>query len=130
MNFSRAAKRAFLLLLIFSSYAAAVSSDEFPGYDIKAIVDAGNKELTAVQTVTYTNLTASPLNEIYFYIYPNREYSDEEKEFMLRYSAYFKVNPFPEGFEKGRFDIRSVKSFGRDFSFRIEGEDKTLLKVA
>ncbi len=129
MNFSRAAKTVSLLLLILNGYSAAVFSDEFPGYDIKAAVDAGKKELTAVQTVNYTNLTALPLNEVYFYIYPNREYSVEEKEFMLRYSAYFKVNPFPEGFENGGIDIRAVKSFGKDFSFQVEGKDRTLLKV-
>lgn len=130
MNLLRAARTFIFPLLIVSSYSAAAWADEFPGYAIQAAVDPVKKEIAAVQTVTYTNLTPSPLNEIYFYIYPNREYSAEEKEFMLLYSAYFKVNPYPDGFEDGLMDIRSVKSHGKDFSYQIEGEDKTLLKVA
>lgn len=112
-----------------SLLSAAASAAQPPRYDIKASIDADQKIITALQTVTLTNNSSGPLEELYFHIYPNRGYTAQEKVFLLRYASYFKVNPFPEGFQEADFKIESVKQNEDSLKFFIEGEDKTFLKI-
>jgi hypothetical protein len=106
-------------------------ADSTPHYDIQAAIDVEQKVLSASQTVRYTNTTQKDLNEIYFHIYPNREYSLKEKDILQRYAGFFKVNPFPEGFQTAQFKLLSVKDdAGTDLNSEIQGDDKTLLRVA
>src|SRR3989338_3552711 len=111
-------------LMINPTYA-----DEHPRYNITATVDAARKTLTAVEEVTFTNNSDQELSELYFHIYPNRKYSAVEKNFMLRYASYFKVNPFPGGYRDNHFQIQAVTQDNQSLSFAVEGEDQTILKV-
>lgn len=102
---------------------------EHPRYTIKAVVDVPQKKIIAEQTVTFTNNSSQDIHELYFHIYANRHYTQKEKNFMLQYGGYFKINPFPEGFQPGRVRIRSVTHQGQTLDFHVEGEDQTLLKI-
>ena len=117
---------AFLLNFCFSSELWAGS---YPQYNITATLDLPQKKIIAEQTVTYTNQSDASLPELFFHIYPHREYSQKERNFMLRYSAYFKVNPYPDGFETGDLNVTAIRQGDNPLAFTIEGEDKTLLKV-
>jgi hypothetical protein len=111
-------------LQIFAQDAASVS------YEISAVVDDDSKTISAKQNVTFRNTASQPTDEMYFHIYPNRSYTASEKAFMMRYAGYFKVDPFPEGFPKGAFEVLQIKSDGKPVAFAVEGEDKTILKVS
>jgi len=115
-----------LLFLIQVNLAFAY---EHPRYNIKATIDTVKKTVAATQEVQFTNNGEQPVSEIYFHIYPNRHYTKEEKNFMLRYAGYFKINPFPDGFQSGRMNIQEVREDGHPLEFAIEGDDKTILKV-
>ncbi len=93
-------------------------------------VDTDKKFLTANQTTMFTNPTAQPLKEIYFHIYPNRRYTAKEIGFLCRFGGYFKVNFFPEGYQRTRMQIGSVRTGEQNLSYQIEGDDETLLKIA
>ncbi len=119
----------FLLLVNFYRVVPAIAADVFSHYRINATLDTSGKMLTGYQKVTLVNTSGNAISEVYFYIYPNREYSPQEKRFMLRYGGYFKVNPFPAGYQKPDYEIANVKAGGQAAAFSIEGEDKTLLKI-
>jgi hypothetical protein len=102
---------------------------EYPRYEISVKVDVEHKEIRARQVVTFTNNTSKDLQELYFHIYPNRRYTAKEKDFMLRYGGYFKVNPFPEGFKQTHLRVGSVIAEGQALQFAVEGKDETLLKI-
>ncbi len=110
-------------------YAGNVFAFEHPRYEITAAVDSAEKTIAAKEKVTFVNNADNPTQELYFHIYPNRKYTDEEMAFMARYAGYFKVNPFPEGFKQGKLEIQNVSLGGKNLDFRIEGADQTLLKV-
>ena len=116
-------------LSFFKAEARASEQGFFPRYTIDATVDVEHKTISAQEDVTFTNPTQKPLKEIFFHIYANRRYTAEEKKFIFRYGSYFKVNPFPEGFQSGKLDIRSVQTGQQILSFSIEGEDQTLLRI-
>ena len=48
---------------------------------------------------------------------------------MLSYAAYFKVDPFPEGFPADLMKIERATAQNKEVPFEIEGEDLTLLKI-
>jgi hypothetical protein len=102
---------------------------EHPRYTIDAQVQVAEKRIVAHQTVTLTNQASRALEDIYFHIYPNRRYTKQEQDFLWRYSAYFKVNPFPDGFPQTKMAIESISLDGIPLSFSIEGKDQTLLRV-
>ena len=115
----------FFLLNYVQAFAA-----EVPHYTIQATIDAEHKNIAASETVQFTNPTAKPLKELFFHIYPNRRFTDEEKNFILRYGSYFKVNPYPQGFQSANFSIHSLVSGAEPLTFSLEGEDLTLLKIS
>ncbi|OGX40159.1 MAG: hypothetical protein A2984_02755 [Omnitrophica WOR_2 bacterium RIFCSPLOWO2_01_FULL_41_12] len=114
-----------LIFICHSVYAA-----EPPRYDIEAKIDTAHKKIVARQTVIFTNNSDQELNEVYFHIYPHRKYSESEKRFLLRYAAYFNINPYPEGFQSGDLKIKSASSLDKSLQFSIEGKDATILKIA
>lgn len=125
-------KRGFCLVFCLAglmAHAYAVQAAYSPEYRITAEVDAAAKTITAEQSVTFTHENDGELRELYFYIYPNREYTPQEKDFMMRFAGYFKVNPYPDGFDSGDMDVSSVKAGNKDCHFSVEGKDKTWLKV-
>jgi len=105
------------------------SAAQNPQYDIQATVDVAKKVISAHQKVTFTNNTSQPTDVLYFHVYPNRLYTSEEKAFFMRYAGYFKVDPFPEGFPKDAFKLKSARQGDALLSSAIEGTDKTILKI-
>ncbi|MDD4909150.1 MAG: M1 family aminopeptidase [Candidatus Omnitrophica bacterium] len=113
----------FTLILCGSAFAAV------PEYEIDAVFDSAGHKITAREAVTFTNNTAEPLNEIFFHIYPHRAYTRKEVAFLYRYAGYFKINPYPGGFDKGGMQIQSISAEGKTAEYKIEGEDATILNV-
>ena len=118
----------FLLLSSFVVIHNAFCSEP-PRYELKSTVDIDNKKIIATQKTVFTNNSQKPIEELFFHIYPHRKYTNKEKDFMGRYAGYFKINPFPEGFQSGNLEIKSVMHNGKELSFQITGEDQTLLKI-
>jgi hypothetical protein len=104
-------------------------AQEPPRYEIDATLDTTNHKIAAKEKVAFTNNSEEDLNTIYFHIYPHRKYNKKEIKFLYRYAGYFKVNPFPEGFQGGDLLIESVSSGGRAVNFIEEGQDQTILRV-
>ena len=100
-----------------------------PKYEIEARIDILKHTVSAKQKVTFTNNSDKPADALYFHIYPRRKYTQKEKDFILRYAAYFKVNPFPEGFQSGDLILKAVSGKGKGLTHSIEGEDQTILRV-
>ncbi|HOW35440.1 MAG TPA: M1 family aminopeptidase [Candidatus Omnitrophota bacterium] len=125
----------FFILNIFlcASLCCAKAENAFcfepPRYEIQATIDSTQKTIQATETVTFTNNSKAPTDEIIFHIYPNRKFTDREKAFMARFSGYFKVNFFPEGFQSGSMRIDSVSRVGGKVTFAVEGDDQTLLRI-
>jgi len=116
----------FVVILIFY---CSLCFAEAPRYKMDVILDATNHTIRADQTVVFTNNTQDILNEVFFHIYPHRNYTPEEIGFIYRYAGYFKINPYPEGFEKGDMKIESVAIGKQPLDYSIEGEDETILRV-
>jgi hypothetical protein len=121
--------RQFFLLSILC-FLSSVSFAEPPRYEIDATIDTAKHRIAARQKVIFTNNSTRQLDEIYFHIYPHRKYTQREIKFMYRYAGYFKINPFPEGFQGGDLKINAVSCDGRPLTYVIEGSDQTILKVA
>lgn len=102
---------------------------EPPRYEIDATIDTAHRTITAKERVSFTNTSDKAINELYFHIYPHRRYTQKEIGFIYRYAGYFKVNPFPEGFQAGDLRIESVASSGQALTYIIEGNDQTILKI-
>src|SRR3989338_9929685 len=119
----------FLVTVVSGLWTIDCSALEPPRYEIDARIDIQTHTIAAKQKVTFTNATDKPTDSLYFHIYPHRRYTKKEKNFILRYAAYFKVNPFPEGFQSGDFIVNAISSQGKNLTFAIEGEDDTILKV-
>ncbi len=122
-------KSAYLFLCILFCSVLPAFAAERPQYSISANIDPVKKNITATQEVTFTNNTQTETSEINFHVYTHREYTDKEKEKLLRYAGFFKVNPFPEGFQASEFTLNSVKQGDEVLTSSFEGEDKTILKV-
>lgn len=100
-------------------------------YDITAQFEPQEKTIKATEVVTFKNNIGEPLREIYFRVYPNHKYSADEKKRLYFYASYFKINPYPEGFDRGAFQVSSIKVKGREepLAFAFEGEDQTIMKI-
>jgi hypothetical protein len=110
------------------SYAQSAPASR-PVYEIEARLDTRTHTITAAQTVTVVNSSPRAVEEINFNIFPHRRYTPQEIKFMYSYGGYFKVNPFPEGFQSGDLRILSVNERGSARSFTCEQGDCTLLTV-
>lgn len=117
------------MVFIAGTKVSAVSAQDHPRYSIQADIDVKHKKLTAAQEVTFTNTSDQVLSELYFHIYPNRKYTAKEKNILLRYAGYFRVNPFPSRYQENHFKIHSVTQNDEVLTFKVEGKDETLLKV-
>ena len=94
-------------------------------YVIKAEFDAREKLLVANEKVTYTNLSDTNFQAIYFHLYPNTFKTEgtvpfDQGEMKLAY---------PKGFEPGYIQISSVESSGEALNYVILGVGETILKV-
>jgi len=118
----------FIMGIVFCTITYAWG--ELPRYEIKASFDPRQHTLEATQAVTFTNNSSKPVTNIYFHIYPHRTYSRDEISMLNRYAGYFKVTPYPEGFQPGGMDIKDVHSGSRRLSYIIEGADATILNVS
>ncbi len=102
---------------------------EYPRYEITASLDIAKHRISARQKVTYVNNSGQELNELFFHVYPHRTYTPEDVRFLYRYAGYFKINPFPEGFQSGDLRMNAVSSSGTELVFSEDGKDRTLLRV-
>ncbi len=99
-------------------------------YKIDAHFDGEEKTIEARQELSFTNDAKIALKEIYIRVYPNHYYSKKEIRNLYRYASYFKVDPFPAGFDAGSFIIESLSRHkGEVLPYVFEGEDKTVMKV-
>lgn len=98
-------------------------------YEIDCRINTDKHLLSAKESVSFINNFEKPIKEVFFHIYPQRKFTPEEKEFMLRFAGYFKVNLFPEGFQSGDLKIKAVQQESVCLKFSFEGEDQTILKV-
>jgi hypothetical protein len=98
-------------------------------YAISASFSPKEKKIEAKERLTFRNDTDRAFSEICLRVYPNHRYSKKEIRQLYNYASYFKVNPFPGGFDPGAFILRSVKSLGADLSYEYVGEDQTILKI-
>ena len=121
---------AFILGGVFVFCPVCARAQNPDHYQIYASVDDSERMLTARQRVSFTNRQDRPINEAIFHIYPNRDYTPQEKSLLLRYAGYFKVDPFPQGFQSNHFSVHNVQAAdGTELVFSIEGKDRTLLRV-
>jgi hypothetical protein len=121
-------KKLFLILVGLLLFCKPVFAEP-PRYDIDCRVDTATHQIEASQKVTFTNNSQQELNEVYFHVYPHRKYTEAEKEFMLRFAGYFKIDLYPEGFQTGDLKIKNIQADGRDLAFEYQGSDQTILKV-
>lgn len=119
----------FFLTTVYCLLSTVCYAFEPPEYEINAFIDTKNHRIKAKQKVVFTNNSDKEIGEIYFHIWPHRKYSESEKRFLLRYAAYFNINPYPQGFQSGDLKINSVSLDSRALSYQIEGKDETILKV-
>lgn len=123
--------KVFLLwIAVMCCAPSGVWAADPPNYDIEATIDVSSKLISAHQRVVFINRTSKPTEALYFHVYPNRMYTPKEKAFLLRYAGYFKVDPYPDGFPKDVFQIQNATRGNETLLFAIEGEDRTILKVA
>lgn len=106
-----------------------VGAQTVPQYTIDAAIDLADKRITAKQITRWTNNGLIEVHELVFFVYPNRRYTRQEENLLWRYAGYFKVDPFPNGFQTGRMKIFSVSNRGRELQFVIEGDDQTILRI-
>ncbi len=110
--------------------AANASAFENLRYEIDCQLSIDKHQISAKEKVIFTNNSDKELKEIFFHIYPHRKFTEAEKEFMMRFAGYFKIDPFPEGFQSGDLKVKKIyENSGSHLSFKIEGEDETILKV-
>lgn len=119
----------FCLGLISFWVNALLFAQTPPEYKIEAVLDTTNHTIKANQLITFTNDSKNPVSEVFFHIYPNRKYTEKEKAFLYRYAAYFKIKPFPDGFQSGGLKIGYIKTDAQNLNYDIEGSDQTILKV-
>lgn len=121
----------WFLVVFFLSFIPVidVGAQTVPHYTIDAAIDLAGKKITAKQITQWTNNGSVEVHEIVFFVYPNRRYTKQEKDLLWRFAGYFKVNPFPSGFQTGRMNMFSVSSSGRKLSYAIEGADQTILRI-
>ena len=115
-----------LLSLVLIKLALAF---EHPRYELDCVLDLENHTLQAKQEVTFTNNSDKNIKVLFFHLYPHRKYTKKEQEFMYRFSGYFKMNPYPEGFQSGDLKISSISKGLKKLSYEIQGDDQTILKV-
>jgi len=122
--------RLIIFSLVYLGCTEFVWGFEFPKYELDCTLDLENHTLQAKQKITFTNNSNKKINTIYFHLYPHRKYTKEEQEFMYRLAGYFKMNPYPEGFQSGDLKIDNISNKNKKrLSYKIEGEDQTILKV-
>ena len=102
---------------------------EFPKYELDCILDVENHILNTKQRVIFTNNSNKKIDAMFFHLYPHRKYTKKEREFMYRFAGYFKINPYPEGFQGGDLKIKNISKGTERLSYKIEGDDQTILKV-
>lgn len=110
-------------------FTETIFANNSPTYKLNCVLDDQNHILKASQKIIFTNNYKKDIKEIFFHIYPNRKYSEQEKKFILQYAGYFKIDPFPEGFQNGELNIGSIKKNNKELIYKIEGKDRTILKV-
>ncbi len=98
-----------------------------PQYDIQIRFDEKSHTATASQTIRYTNTVKDSLNEVYLHIYPNHF---SKKEYVKMYFNTTSRPVYPDNrFNPGSIAITSVKAAGKDVKYKIQGKDRTVLRI-
>ncbi len=98
-------------------------------YDIDAKLSPEEKTIQATEELSFLNDSGKDLEVIYLRVYPNHRYSKKERESVYKYASYFKMEPYPSGFDEGSFTVNSVVSSGQNLDFLFEGDDQTVMKI-
>lgn len=120
INIYRASETHYLVFDEIIPKAIKINQYELDGkfYEEEKILEVDEK-------IIYTNKSKETLNSIYFHIYPNVFKEKETTPFRKE-----EMNlAYPEGFEPGYLNIKSVKSSSSDLAYLIMGKDSSILKV-
>lgn len=135
-------KAVYVAIIFFAGFFCAVSlpavgfsqsqgvrDEGLPRYEINASLDIQNRRVSAIQKVYFRNNTAVAVPSLYFHIYPHRSYTTDDIRMMNRYAGYFKVDPYPEGFQSGDLSVTEVFAGEAKLAYSVEGGDRTILKI-
>lgn len=120
-------------LAIFFSHPPPSHAFDDIQYDLEARFLPASQTIEATEKISFVNDTGRDLAEIHLRVYPNHRYSRQEKSHLYKYASYFRIDPAPDGFDVGTFDVRGVR-IGRTSpqkaAFSFEGRDQTVLNIA
>lgn len=111
-------------------------SNRIVEYHITVELDAANKKLTGVQTLTWTNPGKLPVDELYFHLYPNA-FRSEKTTFMKESGGKLRNDKMKED-SFGGMDLHSIKTVdGEELISRMKfvqpddgnENDQTLMKI-
>lgn len=100
-------------------------TDGITEYNIDVKFDKDNMEVYGRQEIYYKNSTDKNMDSIYFHIYANAFKSSETAPF----EAKDMEKAYPNGFDKGWIEILDVSEGEEKISYKIIGEDDTILRV-
>jgi len=123
--------KAALVIAVLASILHAGTFDKKPSrYVLDAKLDWAKKSIKCRMRLEFFNGSEEPLDRLYFTVYGNKRYPQNEKQLMELASNYFKVRVFPNGFDENRTEIEKVR---QDFAMACRSqfvrEDGTLLEV-
>ncbi len=107
--------------------ALAAAWQQYVAYTISANLDTERKFLDCIEYVTYHNNSPSPLDTIYFHLYPNA-YRDDHTVFAREAKMIpFSKNPGLSSKDRGFIEIYGVTVNADSLFYRI---DETIMAVA
>jgi hypothetical protein len=106
--------------------ALTAAWQQYVSYAISADLDTGRKFLDCVEYVTYHNNSPSPLDTIYFHVYPNA-YRDNNTAFARETEKMF-LSPILKvpARDRGFIDINGVTANSESLSYLI---DETIMAI-
>lgn len=119
----------FVIFLVSFIFIGDLIAFEDIHYKIFCDFDPQAKTINANEQVSFKNNTGQELKEIYFRIYPNHKFSKKEINSIYKFTSSLKIDPFPEGFDAGVFEIRQITQDLRVLQYYIDGKDQTVLKI-
>ena len=94
-------------------------------YIVEAEYDEGAQQLRVHEVFRYTNRTGRALEALCFNLWPNA-YAEEGSAPVADSE---RAQAYPDGFSAGGAEVASVLAAGREAAWRLEGEQRTLLRV-
>lgn len=94
-------------------------------YIVEAEYDEGAQQLRVHEMFHYTNRTGQALEALCFNLWPNA-YAEEGSAPVADSE---RAQAYPDGFSAGGAEVASVRAAGKEAAWRLEGEQRTLLRV-